>query len=97
METKIPQNPKFKDIKTTLNTGITKNNVEVISILLLWGDKLLAKRKGENFSRIKGSTLAKLINTDTNPESIYNINNEFDAIEIDDTKSNFTVNSKISK
>ena len=31
METKIPQNPKFKDIKTTLNTGITKNNVEVIS------------------------------------------------------------------
>lgn len=57
------------------------------------GDKLLAKRKGENFSRIKASTLVKLINTDTNPESIYNINSEFEAIDLNeniDTKSNFT-------
>jgi len=49
------------------------------------GDKLLAKRKGENFSRIKPSTVSKLINTDTNPESIYNINQDMNNLEINDT------------
>jgi len=56
----------------------------------------LAKRKGENFSRIKPSTLAKLINTDTNPESIYNINSEFEALDVE-TKSNCTSTSKASQ
>lgn len=45
---------------------------------------MLAKRKGENFSRIKASTLARLINTDTNPESIYNINNDMDNLALDE-------------
>ena len=60
---------------------------------------MLAKRKGENFSRVKPSTLVKLINTDTNPESIYSLNNEFEEFDVNDnndTKSNFTSTSKVS-
>ena len=49
---------------------------------------MLAKRKGEHFSRIKASTLARLIQTDTNPESIYNINNEIDNLDINDFPDN---------
>ncbi len=45
---------------------------------------MLARRKGENFSRIKPSTLVKLLNTDLNPESIYNINNDFNDMQMND-------------
>jgi hypothetical protein len=76
METKIPQNPKYSNVKSTLNTGFTKNNIELISFVLKIGDKMLAKRKGENFSRLRPSTIARLVTTDTNPESIYNINQD---------------------
>lgn len=47
-----------------VNSGKTMKDVEVIS------DQLVAKRKGENFSRIKCSTLARYLNEVTNEESI---------------------------
>ena len=31
MGVKIHENPKYKDIKSSLNTGMTKNHVEIIS------------------------------------------------------------------
>jgi hypothetical protein len=42
-------------------------DVEVIS------DNLVAKRKGELFGRIKGSTLAKYLNDFTNEESVFGL------------------------
>jgi centrosomal protein CEP41 len=41
MDKKIKANPKYNNIKKTLNTGITAKNIEVIS------NQLVAKRKGE--------------------------------------------------
>jgi len=37
------------------------------------GDQMVAKRKGEKFKRIKGSTLAKLLQESNNDESVYNL------------------------
>ena len=34
---------------------------------------MVAKRKGEKFKRIKGSTLAKLLQESNNDESVYNL------------------------
>lgn len=34
---------------------------------------MVAKRKGEKFKRIKGSTLAKLLQETNNDESVYNL------------------------
>eukprot|EP00826_Nyctotherus_ovalis_P009872 TRINITY_DN12614_c0_g1_i4.p1 TRINITY_DN12614_c0_g1~~TRINITY_DN12614_c0_g1_i4.p1 ORF type:complete len:118 (+),score=4.61 TRINITY_DN12614_c0_g1_i4:135-488(+) len=56
METRVPKNPKYSHIKSTLKTGKTIKDTEVLS------DKLIAKRKNEPFKRIKPSTLAKLLN-----------------------------------
>lgn len=36
-------------------------------------DSLVAKRKGENFGRIKASTLAKLLNEVNNEESVFGL------------------------
>jgi hypothetical protein len=56
MEKKVPTAKKYQHVKSTIQTGKTVNDVEVIS------DKLVAKRKGESFRRIKASTLQKLVN-----------------------------------
>lgn len=52
-------------------------NVEILSKylilnILFQGDKLVAKRVSEKFKRIKGSTLAKLLNGINFGESVYN-------------------------
>ncbi len=45
-----------------------------ISVCLQYkGDQLVAKRKNERFKRIKGSTLAKLLQESNNDESVYNL------------------------
>jgi len=56
MEKKVPRNPKYSHIKSTLKTGKTIKDAEVLS------DKLIAKKRSEPFKRIKPSTLAKLLN-----------------------------------
>jgi hypothetical protein len=42
-----------------------------INSVLSVGDQMVAKRKNEKFKRIKGSTLAKLLQENNNDESVY--------------------------
>ena len=56
IQKKIKANPKYQDVKSVVSHGKTMKDVEIIS------DNLVAKRKGENFGRIKGSTLARFLN-----------------------------------
>jgi len=67
LEKRVPKNPKFSTITTTLNTGVHANHIEVVS------DHKIAKRKGELFRRIKPKTLFGLLKVETNGESIYNL------------------------
>ena len=55
-------------MKSTVNTGKTTKDVEIIS------DQLVAKRKNEKFRRIKCSTLAKLLTEQNFEESVYKLN-----------------------
>ena len=41
---------------------------------MIVGDQLQAKRKNENFKRIKCSTLGRMLTENNNEESIYNLN-----------------------
>ena len=50
-----------------INHGKNMKDVEIIS------DNLIAKRKGENFGRIKGSTLAKFLSEMNNEESVFGL------------------------
>jgi hypothetical protein len=64
---KVKTNPKYSEVKSVINHGKTVKDVQVLS------DQLVAKRKGENFGRIKGSTLAKFLSETTNEESIFGL------------------------
>lgn len=66
-KTKI--NPKYKDIKKTIDSGNTIKSNQFMS------DQLISKRKSEMFKRVKGSTIIKLlkISQESNGESIYNV------------------------
>lgn len=66
MDTKVPKNPKYAHIKSTVKTGKTIKDVEILS------DSVIAKKRKEVFRRIKCSTLAKLL-TEQNfvQESVY--------------------------
>ena len=84
MDKKVPQSNKYANVKSTLNTGKTAKDVEIIS------DKLVSKRKFEGFKRIKCSTLVKLlgeVEEEAGVESIYRLGNEDDGEEIKDTES----------
>ena len=65
LDKKVPRNPKYEHIQGKLKTGPTINQVEIMS------DKLVSKRKGELFKRIKCSTVSKLITESITKESIY--------------------------
>jgi centrosomal protein CEP41 len=66
---KVKGNNKYDHVQSKLKSGKTVKDIEVIS------DQLVAKRKFENFKRIKCSTLAKLLQEQTamTAESIYNL------------------------
>ena len=49
----------------------TINSVSKLMIYI--GDQMVAKRKNEKFKRIKGSTLAKLLQENNNDESVYQL------------------------
>jgi len=67
LEKKVPKNPKYSGVTSSLDTGVHANHIEVVS------DQTIAKRKGELFRRIKPATLLTLLKQDTNGESIYNL------------------------
>lgn len=50
-----------------INHGKTVKDVQVVS------DQLVAKRKGENFGRIKPSTIAKFLCESNNEESVFGL------------------------
>lgn len=64
---KVKVNPKYAEVKSVVSHGKTMKDVEIVS------DNLVAKRKGENYGRIKGSTLAKLLNEVNNEESVFGL------------------------
>lgn len=68
MDTKVQQNPKYAHIKSTVKSGKTIKDVEILS------DKVIAKKRKEVFRRIKGSTLAKLLSEQSfAQESVYSL------------------------
>ncbi len=67
---KIPSNPKFGHVKSTLNTGPTVRQVELLT------DKQVSKRKSEIFKRITSKKLNSLIAEETNKESVFDLFNQ---------------------
>lgn len=67
LDKKVKANKKFGHIKSGLNTGKTRRDVEILS------DKMVAKRRSEVFSRIGRQALTTLLEYETNTESVYNL------------------------
>lgn len=67
MAKKIKTNPKYANVKSVVNHGKTTKDVDVLS------DNLVAKRKGENYGRVKCSTIAKFLGEVHNEESIFDL------------------------
>jgi hypothetical protein len=67
MAKKIKTNPKYQNVKSVIDHGKNMKDVSVIS------DNLIAKRKGEYFCRIKGTTLAKFLSEVNNEESVFGL------------------------
>ena len=93
---KFKSNSKYDHVKSTLKSGKTVKDVEVIS------DKLVVKRKFENFKRIKSSTMEKLLSEQTaiNTESIYDLANDENNEEvknIPETESVYSLATNISQ
>jgi centrosomal protein CEP41 len=96
MNKKFKSNNKYDHVKSTMKSGKTVKDVEVIS------DKLVAKRKFENFKRIKGSTMEKLLREQTsmNAESIYALGSDGgpeEAKDIPDMESVYSLATNISQ
>ena len=75
LDKKVPQSNKYSGVKSSLNTGKTVKDMEIMS------DQLVSKRKFEGFKRLKCSTLAKLLSEQTFTESIYNLGNDEEVKE----------------
>ncbi len=61
----------------------------VLTLMMHLGDQMVAKRKNEKFKRIKGSTLAKLLQENNNDESVYQLADMGDQVSI--LLSNFSL------
>jgi len=80
---KVKTNPKYAEVKSVVSHGKTMKDVQIVS------DNLVAKRKGENFGRIKSTTLAKFLNEVNNEESVFGLMKS--AQEAEDKENNFDV------
>lgn len=72
-------------MKSVINHGKTVKDVQIIS------DNLVAKRKGENFGRIKPSTIAKFLNETNNEESVFGLMGQ--ANDYENKENNFDIMS----
>lgn len=64
----MPSNPKYAEVKSIVDHGVmTHKDVETLS------DSLIAKKKGENFGRIRPQTLAKFLTQSNNEESVFGL------------------------
>jgi centrosomal protein CEP41 len=77
LNSKLKSNPKYEKVQSVVKTGKTTKMVETIS------DSLVAKRRGENYRRIKASTLVKLIAEVEPTESVFNMITETQVTETD--------------
>ena len=82
MDKKLKPNPKYADVKPTLDTGMTVDKVSIVS------NNQVAKRRNEVFNRINKNSLAKLIGIEKYCESIYSLNttNQIDLAHIRETE-----------
>ena len=82
MDKKVRANPKYVDVKGTLDTGMTADKVSIVS------NNQVTKRRGEIFNRISKNSLAKLITIEKYSESIYslNTNNQIDLTSLKETE-----------
>ena len=85
MTKKIKVNPKYAEVKSVVSHGKNMKDVKVIS------DQLVAKRKGENFGRIKHSTLARFLSEVNNEESVFGLMSQAD--EVENKENNFDTQS----
>ncbi len=92
---KVKTNGKYDHVKSKLKSGKTVKDVEVIS------DQLVVKRKFENFKRIKGSTLQKLLNEQSamTAESIYDLGegNPGEETKLPDAESVYSMATNASQ
>ena len=72
LDRKVPRNKKYANVKGKLNTGKTVNQVSLLS------NQQIARKRGEQFRRLKPSTLAKLIEELGTQESIYDLGTGFE-------------------
>jgi centrosomal protein CEP41 len=96
MNKKVKASGKYSNVQSKIKSGKTVKDVEVIS------DQLVAKRKFENFKRIKISTLYKLLDEQAamTVESIYNMgsdNPEEENKAIPDAESVYSVATNASQ
>ena len=88
LDKKVPLSNKYSGVKSSLNTGKTVKDMEIMS------DQLVSKRKFEGFKRLKSSTLAKLLGEQNFTESIYNLAAEEEVKEgAAETESVFSLNT----
>jgi centrosomal protein CEP41 len=67
MSKKIKVNSKYANVKSQINHGKTTKDVDILS------DNLVAKRKGENYGRVKCSTLARFLTEFSTTESVFDL------------------------
>ena len=67
MGKKIKANSKYANIKSVISHGKTTKDVDILS------DNLVAKRKGENYGRVKCSTLAKFLTEFSTSETVFDL------------------------
>jgi len=80
-EKRIPMNPKYAHIQSSLDTGAS---IKILPKIL--SDQQIAKRRNEVFRRLKPRRVFEVINNiqaNENPESIY----DMDSTQRDDAKS----------
>ena len=79
----MPVNPKYAEVRSVVDHGC-KKDMDLIS------DSLIAKKKGENFGRIKACTLGKFLSDQNNSETVFGLMRE------DKENCNFDVQSVTS-
>lgn len=84
---KMPLNPKYAEVRSMVDHGVmTHKDVEILS------DSLIAKKKGENFGRIKPKTLASFLTQSNNEESVFGLMRD----RLQEDKENFETQSVAS-
>lgn len=78
-------NPKYSDVQSVVDHGKSFKDVNIIS------DSLIAKKKGENFGRIRPDTLAKFLSESNNEESVFELMQKQRAEEDKENRCNDTL------